>query len=145
MHHVSILYLERYYTLIACKQAVGCCCLSRIQKSQHEAFITHHRLITNHDQSTNDGNIQTQSLQSMKHAVTIIDDMQSAPRKQTIDHLLESNIISAMITCRRCIIDQKHVTMFDQRNFPQICVIQSTSYSSIDYKARIIGQHRVEP
>ena len=71
--------------------------------------------------------------------------MQSAPHKQTIDHLLEMKIISAVVVCRRCIIDQKHVTMFDQRNFPQICVIQSTSYSSIDYKARIIGQHRVEP
>jgi len=29
----------------------------------------------------------------MKHVVNIIDDMQSAPHKQTIDHLLESKII----------------------------------------------------
>ena len=71
--------------------------------------------------------------------------MQSAPHKQTIDHLLEMKIISALFVCRRCSIDQKHVTMYNQRNVPQICVIQSTYYSSIDCKARIIAQQRVEP
>ena len=29
----------------------------------------------------------------MKHVVNIINDMQSAPKKQTIDHLLESKVI----------------------------------------------------
>jgi len=52
--------------------------------------------------------------------------MHSEPHKQIIDRLLEIKIISALIACRRCIIDQKHVTMYDQKNLPQICVIQST-------------------
>ena len=62
----------------------------------------------------------------MKHVVNIIDDMQSAPYKARPFVRKQDHIEDA---CRRCIIDQKHMTIYDQRNLRR----------SVSYRVRSIA------